>query len=127
MQTKVIVLVTDRDDAKHGEISIIDSMGKAERLVETLMEAGFERERIRVFSGGELELQVTHRPVVSLVKPMGSVAEVRREESEAGEESLAKEEESEAKELEGALEEGAPSAHGGFRFSSLFRSDESPG
>ncbi len=109
MTAKVIILVTDKDDDKHGEISVVDNMGKAERLVETLIEAGFEQERIRVFSGSELEIQVMQRPVVSLMR------------SEAG---LDVTPEGEA---ESALEEDASAAQGSsFRLSSLFRSDEPP-
>ena len=51
MSEKIIVLVSDRGDSKHGEVSVLDDPQKAERLVETLLEAGFEPERIRVFTG----------------------------------------------------------------------------
>jgi len=114
MAAKVIILVTDKDDDKHGEISIVDNMGKAERLVETLIEAGFEQERVRVFSGSELEIQVMQRPVVSLVRP------------EAGSDGTP-EAEGQPGEAKGAPEEGVPFQQGsGFRLSSLFRSDEPP-
>ncbi len=63
---KIIVLVSDGDDSKHGEISVLDDPRKAEQLVETLLEAGFEQERIRVFTGKSGEFQVSHRPVVAL-------------------------------------------------------------
>jgi hypothetical protein len=64
---KIIVLVCDREDSKHGEITILDDPQKAERLVETLLEAGFEEDRIRVFAGRTSEFQISHRPVVALV------------------------------------------------------------
>jgi len=64
---KIIVLVSDRGDSKHGEVSVLDDPQKAERLVETLLEAGFEPERIRVFTGRASEFQVSHRPVVALM------------------------------------------------------------
>lgn len=67
MGEKVIVLVTDRGDSKHGEISILDDSQKAERLVETLLEAGFEQDRIHVYTGRASEFQISHRPVVALV------------------------------------------------------------
>ena len=67
MSEKIIVLVSDRGDSKHGEVSVLDDPQKAERLVETLLEAGFEPERIRVFSGRASEFQVSHRPVVALM------------------------------------------------------------
>jgi len=67
MGTRYIVLVNDRDDPKHGEVTVLDDAKKAERLVETLLEAGFDTERFRVFTGTEMDMQVHHRPVVSLL------------------------------------------------------------
>ena len=67
MGETIIVLVSDKDDSKHGEISILDDPQKAERLVETLLEAGFDESRIRVFNGRSSEFEVNHRPVVALV------------------------------------------------------------
>ncbi len=67
MDETIIVLVSDKDDSKHGEISILDDPQKAERLVETLLEAGFDESRIRVFNGRSSEFQISHRPVVALV------------------------------------------------------------
>ncbi len=72
MSEKVIVLVCDRGDSKHGEVTVLDDSQKAERLVETLLEAGFEGERIRVFTGRESEFQISHRPVVALVDEEGA-------------------------------------------------------
>ncbi|MBI1886668.1 MAG: hypothetical protein HYS09_10225 [Chloroflexi bacterium] len=109
MEERIIVLVTDRDDDKHGEISILDDAVKAERLVETLLEAGFEQERIRVFKGDELNLKVNLRPVVSLA----GEGEVQPEEPPAVAEPPA-----EPAEGEGEGTEKPESA----RFSSLFRS-----
>ena len=76
MNETIIVLVSDKDDSKHGEISILDDPQKAERLVETLLEAGFDERRIRVFNGRSSEFQISHRPVVALVD--GSSEETRR-------------------------------------------------
>ncbi len=67
MDETIIVLVSDKDDSKHGEISILDDPQKAERLVETLLEAGFDESRIRVFNGRSSEFEISHRPVVALV------------------------------------------------------------
>ena len=66
MDTEVIVLVADRDDPKHGEITVLNNTTEAERLVETLLEAGFGQERIRIFAGAGIDAQVSHRPVVVL-------------------------------------------------------------
>jgi hypothetical protein len=67
VEDKAIVLVTDPDDNKHGEISVLGDREEAQRLVESLLEAGFERGRIRVFTGGEMKPQASDRLVVSLV------------------------------------------------------------
>lgn len=67
MTEKIIVLVSDKGDSKHGEISVLDDPHKAEKLVETLLEAGFEQERLHVFVGRESDFQVSQRPVVALV------------------------------------------------------------
>ena len=62
-----MVIVADLDDAKHGEINVVESPQKAARLVETLLEAGFDQGRIRVFNGAEMDMRVRHRPVVAFV------------------------------------------------------------
>lgn len=67
MTGKVIVMVSDLDDASHGEINVLESAEHAARFVETLLESGFEQERVRVFGGDELHMQVHHRPVVNLL------------------------------------------------------------
>lgn len=63
---RIIVLVCDKGDDRHGEISVLDDPQKAERLVETLLEAGFEADRIHVYTGRPSEFQIRQRPVVSL-------------------------------------------------------------
>ena len=68
MVAKVIVLVADPEDPKHGEIVVVDTTTEAERLVETLLDSGFDRERVRVFTGTEMEAHVSHRPKVELVE-----------------------------------------------------------
>ena len=67
MTAKVIVFVADRGDQRFGEVSVFDSSGEAERLLETLLEAGCDQQRIHVFSGAEMEARVSQRPVVALV------------------------------------------------------------
>ena len=127
MQTKVIILVTDRDDDKHGEISVVEDTNKAKRLVETLIEAGFKQERIRVFGGDELNMQVSQRPVVSLASE-GNSGEGRLAEDRLAEVSLGEERSGEVSDVES--EEPAQEADGTeaaeedeVRFSSLFRKD----
>ncbi|MEX0682291.1 MAG: hypothetical protein WD904_06250 [Dehalococcoidia bacterium] len=91
MSSTVIVVVSDLDNAAHGEINVMETPQKAARLVETLLESGYDQERIRVFSAEEFQMQVHHRPVVSLMTTDGdadegspsssSVEEVTRDES----------------------------------------------
>jgi hypothetical protein len=66
MANSVIVLVSDLDNAVRGEINVLASADEAARLVESLISSGFESERIRVFQGDEMQMEVHHRPVVSL-------------------------------------------------------------
>ena len=66
MVTQVLVLVADRDDRNLTEITVLDKRADAERLLQTLLEAGIEQQRIRIFSGTELHAQVTLKPVVTL-------------------------------------------------------------
>jgi hypothetical protein len=67
MSEQVMVIIADLDDPKHGEINVVESVHKGARLVETLLEAGFDQARIRVFTGAEMDMRVRHRPVVALV------------------------------------------------------------
>jgi predicted signal transduction protein with EAL and GGDEF domain len=65
-RTQVILLVADPKDAGHGEVKVFDDPQEAERMIETLLEAGLEPERFRVFTGAETEIAVSYRPVVDL-------------------------------------------------------------
>ena len=126
MSGKTIVMIYDQDDNKHGEISVMESPQKAARLVETLLEAGFERDRIRVFTGDEMGLQVTHRPVVALVNggaPAAQPSETSEEapaapEPESELEEVLQEVKSELHEVAVA---SAPFTKDGIRFSTAFR------
>lgn len=126
MSGTVLVLVSDADDAKHGEISVMESPGKAARLVETLLEAGFEQERIRIFNGAEMEMQVSHRPVVALVGD-DAPGESGGSDDEASSPAATPEEPGEpegvAQTASAELEEAAatPFVKDGVRFSTLFR------
>ena len=129
MSEKIIILVSDRGDSKHGEVSVLDDPQKAERLVETLLEAGFEPERIRVFAGRASEFQVSHRPVVALMAE-GEEGEVQAQPQAAAEEpapvTATAESEPQAEAAAETGEEEAVAADAEMaapvRFSSLFRS-----
>ena len=120
MAGKMIVLVADRDDPRHGEVTVLVDARKAERLVETLLEAGFERERIRIFSGAELDIKVTQRPVVSLVAE--GAGESPGDELPGEEATTAQEEDAGMDEEEEEKVPAEAMVQNGVRFSSLFRS-----
>ncbi len=108
MSTKVIVMVSDRDNAKRGEITVADDPRTAVHLVETLLEAGFQQEQIRLYSGDEAEMRISSRPIVALVDD--SSTPTAREPVEPYETAR-----------ESADEEATPFVKDGVRFSSLFR------
>ncbi len=108
MSTKVIVMVSDRDNAKRGEITVTDNPRTAAHLVETLLEAGFQREQIKLYSGDEAEMRISSRPIVALVD--GSATPTARESAEPDETAR-----------ESADEQATPFVKDGVRFSSLFR------
>ena len=129
MSEKIIVLVTDRGDSKHGEVSVLDDPQKAERLVETLLEAGFEPERIHVFAGRASEFQVSHRPVVALMAEGEEGEGQARPQTAAEEPAPVKAMPEAAPQAEAATETGEEEAVAAeaemaapVRFSSLFRS-----
>jgi len=123
MSEKTIVMILEQADDKRGEISILDDAHKAARLVETLLEAGFEQDRIRVFTGGEMEMQVTHRPVVALVG--GDAPPVEQDSAIDGPAEPEAETEEALPRAKAELQEAGASVTPGFkdgvRFSSLFR------
>jgi hypothetical protein len=134
MSNKVIVMVSDLDDASHGEINILDGPEAAVQFVETLLESGFEQERVRVFGGDELQMQVSHRPVVSLIvgNSRGRKEEAPQEEeaAEAPQEQHQEQHQEQvaasrnvAARAKAVMEEVAaqPFVRNGVRFSSQFR------
>ena len=66
MGGRTAVMVFDRDDPKHGELTMLAGAHEAARLAEELIEAGVEIERIRVFDATELSMRVVQKPVVTL-------------------------------------------------------------
>ncbi len=116
MSDKFVLVVSDESERKHGEISVLDTAHETERLVETLLDAGFDQERIRVFTGSEAEFATTYRPVVSLADEANQTTEPVRSASDPVE--------PEATEIEAETEAEALGAHSGngSSMSSLFRS-----
>jgi hypothetical protein len=125
MLNKVIVMVSDLDDASHGEINVLDGPEQAARFVETLLESGFEQERVRVFGGDELQMQVHQRPVVSLISNVsGGKEEAPRDEEEepAAAPQARPEQEQVAAPARAVMDEAdaQPFMRNGVRFSSQF-------
>ena len=116
MSDKFVLVVSDESDRKHGEISVLNTAHEAERLVETLLEAGFDQERIWLLMGSEAEFAITSRPMVSLADEANQTTEPARPASDHVE--------PEAAEIEAETEGEAVAAHSGngSSMSSLFRS-----
>ena len=75
MAEKFVLVVSDEKDGKCGEISELDTAQDIERLVETLLEAGLEQDRILVFAGAEAEFVTSYRPVVNLIDEANETTE----------------------------------------------------
>ncbi len=91
MSSTVIVVVTDLDNAAHGEINVMASAEEAAQLVETLIESGYDQARIRAFAADEFQINVYHRPVVALTTAADGETIEKPEPSGADEEADQKE------------------------------------
>ncbi len=116
MSDKFVLVVSGESDRKYGEISVLDTAHETERLVETLLEEGFELDRMRVFTGAEAEFVTSYRPVVSLADEANQTTEPARPARDHVE--------PEAIEIEAEVKGEAVEAHSGngSSMSSLFRS-----
>jgi len=119
MSDKIIVMVSDLDDGAHGEINVLEGADDAVHLVETLLQSGFDRDRIRVFAGSELIMQISHRPVVSLLGTEPASAPAEAAEDESASEVAAPTAQRSAAIIFGDAAE--PFVRNGVRFSSQFR------
>lgn len=61
----VIVFVTDVANPSHGELKEFGDAQAASQEIEALLESGYEKERVRVFTN-ESEVAVAYRPVVTI-------------------------------------------------------------
>ncbi|HUF54518.1 MAG TPA: hypothetical protein VMR52_12195 [Dehalococcoidia bacterium] len=129
MSNTIIVVVSDPDNAARGEINVMETPQKAARLVETLLESGYEQERIRVFSAEEFQMQVHHRPVVSLMTAEGDEAPPETDSGSPSEDADQEEEAPVATAASATVtlnsaqpqEEATPFERNGVRFSTQFR------
>jgi len=115
MTAQFVVLLTDESESDRGEIKVLTSAGDVARYVEVLLESGVAQERIRVFHGAEVGLEVSYRPVVSLSASHEKTT-VQSKEPIPGEDT------GEGEAVPGE-DEGAevPGMRNGVRFSELFR------
>lgn len=115
MTAQFVVLLTDENDPDRGEIKVLASAGDVARYVEVLLESGAAPERVRVFHGAEIALEISYRPVVSLSASREQPAAPSSESlpvADPGEAEAAPESEEPAE---------TPGMRNGVRFSELFR------
>ncbi len=67
MADKFILVVSDPENSKQNEVTVLDSADDAKRTLESLLEAGYEQDGLRVFAGSQIDVVATYRPVVALV------------------------------------------------------------
>jgi len=72
MTGKYLLLVSGIDGSSRAEVAVLDTAQETGRRIQSLLLAGFDPDRIRVFTGRETAVEVTHRPVVHLMKRNGS-------------------------------------------------------
>ncbi len=83
---KTIVFVFDNDSENFGEIKLAESRDEAERLLESLLDAGCREERIRAFTGDEVPMRLSFRAVVSLGQQLSIAGDGEDSEPLAGSE-----------------------------------------
>ena len=74
MANSVMVMIADKDNAKHGEMKVLSGPEEAASHIQSLIESGLEQKRIRAFYADRMEMKVSHRPVVALVDGDRSLA-----------------------------------------------------
>lgn len=63
-----MVIVADTDDETSGDIAFFRTVEESAAHVESLLEAGYQQERIGVFGIEKLSTHVRHRPVVTIIR-----------------------------------------------------------
>jgi hypothetical protein len=109
MVSRYLLFLADEEARERGEISFFEDANEAAGHLESLLEAGYEQDRIRIFGSDEMEVHVTHKPVVSLTGPDISTSDP--------EESPSSAEDNGASEGKGEV----AGVKDGVRLSSLFR------
>ena len=66
MTDKTIVILLEENSSSYGNVNDFDQPEDAERYIEGLLEAGYDRERIRVMEAHGLNVEITPKPIVVL-------------------------------------------------------------
>lgn len=109
MVPRYLLFLADEKSPEKGEISFFDDAGEAATQAESLLEAGYEQDRIRIFSSDEMEMHVAHKPVVSLTGADSGATD--------SEEASANTDDNGASEGQGEV----PGVKDGVRLSSMFK------
>ncbi|HET9477428.1 MAG TPA: hypothetical protein VFP63_08065 [Dehalococcoidia bacterium] len=67
MTSKTMVVLLQENSDTRGEINWFDYAQDAERFIESLLDAGFERQSIRVMEGQDMDVLITQKPMVTLL------------------------------------------------------------
>lgn len=125
-----MILIDDGDGSGRVQLLEFSDGHEAEQRLEQLIAEGIPQESIRAFNAVELEMQVSHRPVVSLngngsggepsaaAQPAAVDANSQTPEGDAVQQDAAS-----VAEGEGEGEGETPMVRDGVRFSSLFKPD----
>lgn len=125
MGARTIILISDDDGS--GRIQLLEFANghEAEAHLEQLIADGVPQEAIRAFNAVEMQMQVSHRPVVSLSGGASGEAAAAPEPAAATANTQVQDGEAVAQGAAAAAEgEGdTPMIRDGVRFSSLFKPD----
>src|SRR5574341_1569083 len=67
MTSKTMVVLLQENSDTRGEINWFDYAQDAERFIESILEAGFDRRSIRVLEGQDMDVLITQKPMVTLL------------------------------------------------------------
>lgn len=114
------LIILNNGDPNRVEMTEFSDAQEAQSYVEELLAAGTPQEQIRAFNAVELDMQVSHRPVVSF----GGSAETSSQPVASGQVQASVDGAAAVDgSTEGAGEEETPMVRDGVRFSSLFKPD----
>lgn len=82
MAIQTLILIRDQENADRMELVEFTEAQEAERYLEQLLADGADPSAVRVFNAEELDMQISHRPVVSL-NPGGEESRPQTEAQEA--------------------------------------------